>query len=322
MGAPQTEVAACCCPRVMQNIMIQCTIEMETRMRHFIIGVTLLWMATACLQTAAGQTADAAGFAPVEQWRIAVAGGDAAALTKMFMTSPPPQIKGADGKDVPLDSEVTFWSGWKAKGLTNVRMEIVKEQLPQPNVHVLVAEVALSVQAEGTLKIYYVGMAQAWMKTGDTWSLAYVQRQNAARLRQPLEPKDLYPAAADAKKEIIEAIRAAAATHKRVLVVFGANWCYDCHVLEAAFHSPEISPTFEKSFELVHVDIGQADKNLDIAKLCDVPLDRGVPAIAVLRYDGKLLFSQKRGEFEAARSMAPEDILDFLNKWKPSSSQN
>jgi len=66
----------------MQNIMIQCTIEMETRMRHFIIGVTLLWMATACLQTAAGQTADAAGFAPVEQWRIAVAGGDAAALTK------------------------------------------------------------------------------------------------------------------------------------------------------------------------------------------------------------------------------------------------
>jgi len=291
-------------------------------MRHFLTAATLLWMVATCLKPASGQTSDAAVFAPVEQWRIAVAAGDAAALTKMFATSPPPQIKGLDGKDATLESEVKFWSGWKAKGLTNVRVEIVKEQLPQPNVHVLVAEVVLSVQAEGAVKIYYVGMAQAWLETGDAWNLAFVQRQDAARLRQPLEQKDLYPAAADAKEEIIEAIRAAAAAHKRVLVVFGANWCYDCHVLEEAFHSPEISPTFEKSFVVVNVDIGQADKNLDIAKLYDVPLDRGVPAIAVLGNDGKLLFSQKRGEFEATRSMAPEDILDFLNKWKPSSSQN
>src|SRR5580704_3487128 len=299
--------------------MIQCTIVMETRMRHFLTGLILLWMVTASPLPATGQTADATGFAPVEQWRIAVAAGGAAALRKMFVTSPPPQIKGADGKDATLDSEVNFWSGWKAKGLTSVRVEIVKEQLPQPNVHVVVAEVALSVQADGAVKIYYVGMAQAWLKTGDACSLAFVQRQDVARLKQPLEQKDLYPPA-DAKKEIIEAIRAAAATHKRVLVVFGANWCYDCHVLEEAFHSPEISPTVEKSFEVVHVDIGQADKNLDIAKQYDVPLDRGVPAIAVLGNDGKLLFSQKRGEFEAVRSMAPEDILDFLNKWKPSSS--
>jgi thioredoxin 1 len=302
--------------------MIQCTIVMETRMRHFVRDVILLWMVTSFSQPTLGQSADAAGFAPVEQWRIAVAAGDAAALTKMFATSPPPQIKGADGKDAPLESEVNFWTGWKAKGLTNVRVEVVRETMPQPNVHVVMAEVALSVQAEGAVTIYYVGMAQAWLKTGDTWSLAFVQRQDATRLRQPLEQKDLYPAAANAKKEIIEAIRAAAATHKRVLVVFAANWCYDCHVLEEAFHSPEISPTVEKSFELVHVDIGMADKNLDIAKLYDVPLDRGVPAIAVLGNDGKLLFSQKRGEFEATRSMTPEDILDFLNKWKPGSTQN
>jgi hypothetical protein len=72
----------------------------------------------------------------------------------------------------------------------------------------------------------------------------------------------------------------------------------------------------------VDVDIGQMDKNLDVAKQYDVPLDRGVPAIAVLESDGKLLFSQKRGEFETARSMAPEDILDFLNKWKPTASKN
>jgi len=65
------------------------------------------------------------------------------------------------------------------------------------------------------------------------------------------------------------------------------------------------------------VDVGEYNKNLDLAKQYDVPVERGVPAIAVLDGNGKLLFSQKRREFEKARSLAPEDILDFLEKWKP-----
>ena len=106
-------------------------------------------------------------------------------------------------------------------------------------------------------------------------------------------------------------------TNQRVLVVFGGNWCFYCHVLDEAFHSPEIEPTLNQFFVVVHVDIGQMDRDLDIAKRYGVPLERGVPAIAVSDSDGKLLFSQKRGEFEAMRSMAPEDILAFLRKWAP-----
>jgi thiol:disulfide interchange protein len=136
---------------------------------------------------------------------------------------------------------------------------------------------------------------------------------------QALQKKELYPASADAKKEIDEALHSASPAHKRVLVVFGANWCFDCHALDEAFHSPEIVPTLEKYFVVVHVDIGRGDKNLDLAKKYDVPLNRGIPAIAVLDSAGKLLFSQKHGEFEAARSLATADILAFLNKWKPAS---
>jgi hypothetical protein len=271
---------------------------------------------------AVGQESPAASYAPLEQWRVAVAGGNAAALAQLFLTSPPPQIKNADGKEMTTQDKVNFWAGWKAKGLSDVRVDIVQEQNPQPNVHVVVAQVTMSVKTDGTIKKYYVGMAQAWVQVGDAWRVAYVQRQNAARLKQPTEKRDLYPTSADAKAEIAEAVHRATGGHKRVLVVFGGNWCYDCHVLDEAFHSAEISPTMETFFELVHVDIGQMDKNLDIAKHYEVPLDRGIPAIAVLESDGKLLFSQKRGEFEAARSMAPEDILDFLNQWKPVAAKN
>jgi hypothetical protein len=104
------------------------------------------------------------------------------------------------------------------------------------------------------------------------------------------------------------------------MLVFGGNWCYDCHVLDAAFHLPEIAPTLNRNYVVVHVDVGEYNKNLDLAKKYEVPLERGVPAAAVLDSDGKLLVSQKNQEFEKARSMAPEDILAFLNKWKPTAA--
>lgn len=267
-----------------------------------------------------GQAAPA--FAPLEQWRVAVLNGDASALTQLYSTSPVPQIKTPATEKAAIQDEVNFWTSWKIKGLSGLHIEIAQNQTPQPDVHVVILQLTLAIKENGVTKNSYLAMAQGWVRQGDTWRIAFVQRQDAARLRQPLEQKDLYPASANAKAEIAEILHKVNTTHQRVLLVFGANWCYDCHVLDEAFHSPEIAPTMEKSFEVVHVDIGQADKNLDLAKQYDVPLDRGVPAIAVLDSDGKLLFSQKRGEFEAARSMAPEDILDFLNKWKPATAKN
>jgi thioredoxin 1 len=146
--------------------------------------------------------------------------------------------------------------------------------------------------------------------------------QRKIPLAKPTEKRNIYPANANAKAEIAEAVANAAKTHRRVILVFGGNWCYDCHVLDAAFHSPEIEPTLNKNFVVVHVNVGEFDKNLDIADKYEVPLKRGVPASAVLESDGKVLFSQKHGEFEAARSMATEDVLVFLNKWKPEQSAN
>jgi thioredoxin 1 len=63
--------------------------------------------------------------------------------------------------------------------------------------------------------------------------------------------------------------------------------------------------------------VGEGDKNQDIMKQYEVPMARGIPAIAVLESDGKLLYSQKGGEFEKARALGPEDLVAFLNKWKP-----
>jgi thioredoxin-related protein len=135
-----------------------------------------------------------------------------------------------------------------------------------------------------------------------------------------LEPvtakKDLYPTDADAKQEIDDALRQASIEKKRVLLIFGGNWCYDCHVLDRALHEGAAGKIVKESFLLVHVDIGEGDKNLDLIKLYKIPLDKGVPAVAILDGGGKLLYSSGEGEFEAARSMMKKDLVRFLLSWK------
>jgi thioredoxin 1 len=105
---------------------------------------------------------------------------------------------------------------------------------------------------------------------------------------------------------------------KRVILVFGGNWCIDCHVLDASFRTKDVAPIVAANYLVVHVSIGdEGNENLDIAKKYDVPIDKGVPALAVLDPDGTAVYSQKNGEFESTVTIGPEDVTQFLEKWKP-----
>jgi thioredoxin 1 len=129
--------------------------------------------------------------------------------------------------------------------------------------------------------------------------------------------RDIYPDPAQAHADIAAALKQAAQTHKRVLLDFGGNWCGDCQVLDIYFHSARNAPLLNANFVLVHVNVGEYDANLDLAKEYGIPLKKGVPAIAVLSDTGKLLYSQQGGEFEKMARMEPGDVTSFLVRWKP-----
>ncbi len=153
------------------------------------------------------------------------------------------------------------------------------------------------------------------------WTLTLVSAVAAASAvcfgQAAATTKEIYNEKADARAEIKEALKKARAEHKRVILVFGANWCFDCHALDTAFHRSDLAPILAANYEVVHVDIGRGEKNQDLMTKYEVPMKRGIPGLAVLDADGKLVYSQKNGEFENARALAPEDFLAFLNKWKP-----
>ncbi len=128
---------------------------------------------------------------------------------------------------------------------------------------------------------------------------------------------EIYPDPGQARADLAAAIRTAAATHRRVLVDFGGNWCGDCQVLDLYFHNAQNKPILDANFVLVHVNIGYMDANLDLAEKYSVPIRKGVPALAVLNARGALLYSQKNGEFEAMQRVDSSSVTEFLIKWRP-----
>jgi thioredoxin 1 len=123
-----------------------------------------------------------------------------------------------------------------------------------------------------------------------------------------------YDESADAKADIHHAVTQAKADHKPVLVVFGANWCPDCRALDLAMKNGRNAELIGKEFRVVKVDVGRLDKNVDVAAAYDVPLKKGIPAVAIVSPQGRALYATKAGELADARRMSEDGIYRFFHK--------
>jgi thioredoxin 1 len=275
-----------------------------------LIGMMATMLGGQYLLTAAPTPDSTTSFPPLEVWKSAVVAGDRAALKALYSSDPAAHVQ-ANGVVTSADADVSFWLGLKAR---SIKWEIVAV-IERPWGMSVVFQADVQLPNDQTLSITD---GQGWRKQGEQWRLTSVERADAPHLRQPSNmKKNIYPADADAHAEIKAAEEKAAAGHKRMLLVFGANWCYDCHVLDMAFHRPDFASVMA-GYEVVHVDLGEDEKkNADVVKQFNATLDKGIPVLAVSESDGMVVVSQKNGEFEDARSLTPEALLEFLNKWKP-----
>lgn len=121
--------------------------------------------------------------------------------------------------------------------------------------------------------------------------------------------------AGDARRDVAAALARAAREGKRVAVVFGAGWCADSRALEAALAHRLVAPIVQPAFVLVEVDVGNRDRNLDLMAEYGMAVERGIPAVAVLDPDGRLIAAQRDGEFASARAMSPIEIATEFHHW-------
>jgi len=111
---------------------------------------------------------------------------------------------------------------------------------------------------------------------------------NLAALKAPLP----YPYAenSDAKAAVAQAFARAKASGKRVLIDFGGNWCPDCRILAGVMDLPEVKSYLAGHYEVVTVDVGMFDKNLDVVRRFGIEKLKGVPTVVIAsRISGKFL---------------------------------
>lgn len=293
-----------------------------------ILPLTLaLFAATAYGQHAA--KSPTVTFAPLQTWKAAVLSGNSAALQGLYSTNPPAVTLTSKAENHDPAAEPQFWLAVKQNGLRKLRLRVKTLDSPQAGVRRVTFELEADMNPDiGAPKIF-AAVAQYWQEQDRKWRIVVTQRTALARLPQPLvlllpEPKGdqpgsdpIYPPAGEAKADIAAALASAARDHKRVLLDFGGNWCSDCHILNATFHYPDVARILKPNYVLVEINIGQYDANLDLADKYQIPLKKGVPSLAVLDSDGRLLVSQKNGDFENTTRIGLKDVESFLTRWKP-----
>jgi ketosteroid isomerase-like protein len=288
--------------------------------KRVLIAAGILFL-TAILSAASGT----GSFTPLEEWKKAVTAGDPAALAHLYSTNPP-AVAQEGTTTLHLDAELRFWAGLRSAGVTDFNPKVLQITAVPGQTRLLLRIEAVKPAGSPTSagQNVVVSMLQVWTQEPDGWRIIATRRSGFSsnaerRLPQPTTPNTgLYPDPSEAQAELKTALAAAATEHKRVLVVFGANWCYDCHVLDTTFRSKEFALLVDANYVVVHISIGDEGKdNHDLAARLGVALDKGVPSLAVLDPDGKVVVAQKRGEFESTLKIGPQDVRAFLEEWKP-----
>ena len=138
-----------------------------------------------------------------------------------------------------------------------------------------------------------------------------------AELKTPLPYP--YDEKADASAAVAAARTKAKAEHKLLLIDLGGNWCGDCRVLAGTVDLPEVKAFVDAHYEVVTVDVGRFDKNLQIPAHYGITKRlEGVPAILVVDpHTDKLVDGGHIAALADARHMTPQALADWLAQWTP-----
>lgn len=124
------------------------------------------------------------------------------------------------------------------------------------------------------------------------------------------------------ERRIDHAMVESAVSQRRVLLVFGADWCSDSRAMAARLtQDPKLAPWIEQNFFVTFIDVGPRN-----GPLWDAPVvqayghpfaDRGIPALVVLEPDGQPLTNRDNNPLRDSDHRHPRKLQSFLETWAP-----
>jgi thioredoxin 1 len=125
-----------------------------------------------------------------------------------------------------------------------------------------------------------------------------------------------------AEGEIAASVATAKKDGKAVLLDFGADWCFDCKVLDRLLNDPSVAPFLEDHFHLVRVDLGCVPdfgcmngteiQNADVAARYGVT--DGIPALVLLGDRGQVIPPPRGVRWWTARGFTAEQVVTYLKE--------
>jgi len=138
----------------------------------------------------------------------------------------------------------------------------------------------------------------------------------------PAKKAPIYDRQADAKVQVEQARALASRDNKRVLLMFGGDWCGWCHKLHDLFASnAEIRRTLSYEYAVVMIELESPNAGALLerckAALSKEDLQKGVgyPFLAVLDSDGKIVTAQRTDPLEEGDHHDPKRVQEFLTRW-------
>lgn len=102
---------------------------------------------------------------------------------------------------------------------------------------------------------------------------------------------------------------------KQPLVIFGANWCPDAQYLEAVMGMLTVTKLLAQHYEIMRVDVGDYDQNMELYTVFDMPSEEGVPRVVILDLKGRVLNFDSNDRWRTARETDPQEIFNYFQEF-------
>ena len=140
----------------------------------------------------------------------------------------------------------------------------------------------------------------------DLFGVGRVSDPNAGGFNYP------YDDTLDARAAVAAVREAAIENDRYLMITFGANWCVDCRTLYKTLNSDVVSEYTKDLFMFANVDVGEFNRNLELANDLGVNLERGIPVAIFYDQSGEIIGATNSGELEPARLYSSTQILNFV----------
>lgn len=124
-----------------------------------------------------------------------------------------------------------------------------------------------------------------------------------------------FVATANAAADFEQALTRAKAEDKFGLIVLGANWCSDSRALAGHFQTQRFQSLIDENFSLAYIDVGNKDKNLDIAKRLGLGSLEGIPSVFVTDASGQVLNLENAPTWRNAETRTGDDIYAYFENY-------